>query len=147
MSHERLTNRVEWDTLSADEQFELFRTRELRSNALHQLLELIPRCEAHGHECLPHAKEWIKAQTRLRGLVSTKGLHDPYKAIVLGEPTEWIAPYSVTHLTYTPKHPPEPYPRETIHEGGVTWSWLLAAAGCALLLIFGLAALLGGLGS
>lgn len=56
------TSREEWDGLTADKKFYIFQLMEERDNELNKLLHAIPECPAHGHECIPHAHEWITEQ-------------------------------------------------------------------------------------
>lgn len=57
-----LISREQWDVMLPDEQFDYLRRRENRDFELHKLLALIPACSVHGHECLPHAHDWVKAR-------------------------------------------------------------------------------------
>lgn len=35
---------------------------EHREKMLLEVIHLIPECDDHGNECLPHAKDWISGQ-------------------------------------------------------------------------------------
>ena len=56
------TTREEWDAMTPDEQWQYFQLMERSDDEFRELLKLIPECPAHGDQCIPHAKQWIREQ-------------------------------------------------------------------------------------
>lgn len=61
----KLTNRKEWEKLSAKERLEYVRTLEKLLDARDETLALIPDCPTHGKGCQPHYQKWIKEHMTL----------------------------------------------------------------------------------
>ena len=51
------------ETMSFEDTIKLLNIYESLLNERQRVIDLIPECEAHGSNCIPHCLEWIKSKS------------------------------------------------------------------------------------